>query len=303
LLDLNETVDKVFTMVQRLVGENIALVWMPGAALWQVKIDPSQVDQILMNLIANARDAIAGVGTVRIETRNINADVAYCAAHPGIAPGEYVRLAIADDGCGMDRETLANIFEPFYTTKELGKGTGLGLATVYGIVQQNKGSIHVDSQPGEGTTFTIHLPRYLSRIPPDSPQRVAEQAAGGSEVVLLVEDEPMLLELVQAMLEKLEYTVLTAGSPGEALRLAEEHVGEIHLLMTDVVMPEMNGRDLAKRLLSLYPKIRRLFMSGYTADVIAYHGVLEEAIHFIQKPFTVQELAVKVRKAFDQNEQ
>jgi len=300
VLDLNETVDKMLKMLQRLVGEDIELIWMPGSDLWQVKIDPIQIDQILMNHAANARDAIAGVGKVSIETRNVIADVAYCTGRLGIVPGEYVMLAVSDNGCGMDRETLANIFEPFFTTKELGKGTGLGLAMVYGIVKQNKGAIYAYSEPGEGTIFRIYLPRYVNKISSDySALAPTESTMGGPEIVLLVEDESMLLEMFQAMLEKLEYTVLVAGTPGEAIRLAEEHAGEIHLLMTDVVMPEMNGRDLAKRLLSLYPNIKRLFMSGYTADVIAHHGVLDEGMHFIQKPFTLKELALKVRKALD----
>lgn len=209
-------------------------------------------------------------------------------------------LAVSDNGCGMDRETLANIFEPFYTTKELGKGTGLGLAMVYGIVKQNKGAIYAYSEPGEGTIFRIYLPRYVNKISSDySALAPTESTTGGPEIVLLVEDESMLLEMFQAMLEQLDYTVLVAETPGEAIRLAEEHAGEIHLLLTDVVMPEMNGRDLAKRLLSLYPNIKRLFMSGYTADVIAHHGVLDEGMHFIQKPFTLKELALKVRKALD----
>jgi len=298
VLDLNETVDKMLKMLQRLVGEDIELIWMPGSDLWQVKIDPIQIDQILMNHAANARDAIAG--KVSIETQNVIADVAYCTGHLGIVPGEYVMLAVSDNGCVMDRETLANIFEPFFTTKELGKGTGLGLAMVYGIVKQNKGAIYAYSEPGEGTIFKIYLPRYVNKISSDySALAPTESTMGGSEIVLLVEDESMLLEMFQAMLEKLAYTVLVAGTPGEAIRLAEEHAGEIHLLMTDVVMPEMNGRDLAKRLLSLYPNIKRLFMSGYTVDVIAHHGVLDEGMHFIQKPFTLKDLAIKVRKALD----
>jgi PAS domain S-box-containing protein len=300
VLDLNETVDGMLTMLRRLVGEDIDLAWMPGRDLWQVRIDPAQIDQILMNLAANARDSFAGVGKVSIETGNVTADDAYCAVHAGIVPGEYVMLAVSDNGCGMDRETLTNIFEPFFTTKERGKGTGLGLATVYGVVKQNDGVINVYSEPGEGTTFKIYLPRYSGKTAHAPAEAPAESATGGPETVLLVEDEPMLLELAQTMLQELGYAVLAAATPGQAIRLAEEHAGEIHLLMTDVVMPEMNGRDLAKRLLSLYPNLKRLFMSGYTANVIAHHGILEEGVHFIQKPFSMKDLATKVREALGQ---
>jgi two-component system cell cycle sensor histidine kinase/response regulator CckA len=300
VLDLNETVDRMLPLLRRLVGEDIELAWMPGLGLWPVRIDPAQIDQILMNLAANARDSIAGVGTVSIETENLVADEAYCAAHVGLVPGEYVELAVSDNGCGMDSETLANIFEPFFTTKERGKGTGLGLATVYGIVKQNDGVINVHSEPGVSTTFKICLPRYTGKSAHDSKQAPAESATGGPETVLVVEDEQMLLKMTQAMLKALGYVVLIAATPGEAIRLAEEHAGEIDLLMTDVVMPEMNGRELAKRLLSLYPNLKRLFMSGYTANVIAHHGVLEQGVHFIQKPFSMQDLATKVREALDQ---
>ena len=300
VLDLNATVGRMLTMVQRLVGEDIDLVWMPGRDLWQVRIDPAQIDQIMMNLAVNARDAIAGVGKISIETGNVMVDAAYCSAHVGIVPGEYVMLALSDNGSGMDRQTLANIFEPFFTTKEQGKGTGLGLATVYGIVKQNNGFINVYSEPGEGTTFKLCLPRYAGKIIHDAAGTVTESAPGGPETVLLVEDEAMLLKLAKTMLEKLGYRVLPAATPGEAIRLAREHAGEIHLLMTDVVMPEMNGRDLARQLLSLYPELKCLFMSGYTANVIATHGVLEEGVNFIQKPFSLNDLAVKLRAMLDQ---
>jgi CheY-like chemotaxis protein len=290
----------MLTMLHRLVGEEINLAWAPGSDLWQVKIDPAQIDQILMNLAANARDAITGLGKVGIATENVIADEAYCATHVGFVPRDYVMLAVSDNGCGMDRETLSNIFEPFFTTKEQGKGTGLGLATVYGIVKQNDGVINVYSEPGEGTTFKIWLPRYGGRTAHTVAEAPMKSAMGGPETVLLVEDESMLLKLAGNMLKELGYTVLIAGTPGEAIRLADEHAGDIHLLMTDVVMPEMNGPDLAKRLLSVYPNLKRLFMSGYMANAIAHHGVLEEGVHFIQKPFTMTDLASKVREALDQ---
>jgi PAS domain S-box-containing protein len=299
VLDMNETVAGMLTMLKRMIGEDIHLAWQPGANLWPVKIDPSQIDQILANLSVNARDAIAGVGRVTIETRNVGVDGSDGAGQRGLAPGEYVLLAVNDDGCGMDRDTQSHLFEPFFTTKSAGKGTGLGLATVYGIVKQNSGFIGIDSEPGRGTTVRIYLPRHEGKAEQAHRAGPQEPAARGRETVLLVEDEPALLELSRLMLENKGYRVLTAGLPGEAIRVAEEHSGEIHLLVTDVVMPEMNGRELAKRILSLYPNLKRLFMSGYTADVIAHHGVLDEGVSFIQKPFTGKGLTAKVREVLD----
>ncbi len=299
VLDLNETVAGMLKMLQRMIGENIRLDWLPEAELWPVRIDPSQIDQILANLCVNARDAIADVGRISIETGNSVFDEAYCADHAGITPGEYVRLAVSDDGCGMGRETLSHLFEPFFTTKGIGEGTGLGLATVYGAVKQNNGFINTYSEPGIGTTFTIYLPRHAGRVLRAPAAAAAEPAVRGHETILLVEDEPAILELTRKMLEKHGFTVLTAGAPGEAIRIARERAGEIHLLMTDVVMPEMNGRELAKNLLALYPEIKRLFMSGYTADVIAHRGVLDEGVRFIQKPFSTQTLVAKVREVLD----
>jgi len=210
-----------------------------------------------------------------------------------------VRLAVSDDGCGMDQETLGHLFEPFFTTKELGKGTGLGLATVYGIVKQNQGFINVYSEPGEGTTLTIHLPRHTGEADPAPREGGGATVSGGDETILVVEDERAILEMIATMLQTQGYNVLAAGTPGEAIRLATEHSGEIPLLLTDVVMPEMNGRELAGSLRSLHPRLKSLFMSGYTADVIAHHGVLDEGVRFIQKPFSIQELAAKVRQALD----
>jgi PAS domain S-box-containing protein len=299
VLDLNETMAGMLKMLRRLIGEDIDLVLLPGEMLWPVKLDSAQIDQILANLCVNARDAIAGVGRITIETENVTFDAGFCAGHKGFVPGEYVMLTVIDDGCGMDRDILKKIFEPFFTTKSLGQGTGLGLATVYGIVKQNNGFIDVYSNPGQGTSFKIYLPRYLGTDEQVSAAGPKESAGRGQETVLMVEDEPAILDLGKQMLELQGYRVLAAGTPGEAIRLAEEHMGEIHLLMTDVVMPEMNGRDLASKLLSLYPGLKRLFMSGYTADAIAHHGVLDEGIHFIQKPFSFDALVAKVREALD----
>jgi len=299
VLDLNETVAGTLKMLKRLIGENIRLNWQPAADLWPVRVDPAQIDQILANLCANARDSIAGAGRIAIETGNSILDKQFCAHHTGSVPGEYVRLVVSDDGCGMEKETLARIFEPFFTTKEMGKGTGLGLATVYGTVKQNNGFIDASSEPGSGTTFSIYLPRHLDKTGQTGKEGAEEPSGRGRETILLVEDEPAILNVITMMLELQGYRVLAADTPGEAIRLAEEHKGEIELLMTDVVMPEMNGRDLAKNLLSLYPQLKRLFMSGYTANVITYHGVLDDGMHFIQKPFTMQEMAAKVREVLD----
>jgi PAS domain S-box-containing protein len=299
VLDLNDTVEGMLKMLRRLIGEDIDLAWMPGKNLWPVKMDPSQIDQILANLSVNARSAIADVGKITIETQDITFDEAYCAAHTDFTPGEYVLLAVSDNGCGMDKETQSKLFEPFFTTKAVGEGTGLGLATVYGIVKQNNGFINVYSEPGHGTTFKIYLPRYFGKAEQIQAKGLASPAERGHETILLVEDEKAILKITTMMLEHLGYRVLAASTPGEAIRLAEQHAGELHLLMTDVVMPEMNGRDLARRLLSLYPDIKRLFMSGYTANVIAHHGVLEEGVHFIQKPFSIMNLADKLRETLD----
>jgi PAS domain S-box-containing protein len=300
-LDLNAAVGAMLTMLRRLIGEDVDLLWRPGDNLWRTKIDPTQIDQILANLCVNARDAIAGVGKFTVETDNAILDDAYCASNPGCVPGEYVRLAVSDDGCGMDRETLSHLFEPFFTTKAVGRGTGLGLPTVYGIVKQNHGFIDVTSEPGAGTTFTIYLPRHVFDDELAQTERTVDPANRGHETILLVEDEPAVLNMTVGLLSGLGYTVLAVPSPVEAIRVAWERAAEIHLLMTDVVMPEMNGRDLAAKLLTLYPHLKRLFMSGHAADVIARHGVLGEGVHFLQKPFSRDVLAAKVREALDRD--
>jgi len=295
-LDLNQTLERMLRMLARLIGEDIHLIWKPTTNLWSVKMDSAQLDQILTNLCLNARDAIAGVGEITIETANSAIEEDYCAAHPGSAPGQYVLLAVRDNGCGMSQETLSHLFEPFFTTKEIGKGTGLGLATVYGIVKQNNGFIDVESAPGRGSTFSIYLPRHVGNGEQGRKQEAVASALRGQETILVVEDETANLKLISRMLERQGYTVLEAGSPTEAMRAAREHTGEIDLLITDVIMPEMNGRDLAKNLLSLYPHIKPLFMSGYPADVIANKGVLNEEVSFIQKPFSAKGLANTIRE-------
>lgn len=295
VLDLNQTVESMLTMLRRLIGEDIDLAWLPKAGLFPLRMDPVQIDQILANLCINARDAITGVGKVTIETGKAQFDKAYCADNFGFKEGDYVLLAVSDDGCGMNKEVLDQIFEPFFTSKGLGMGTGLGLSTVHGIVKQNNGFINVYSEPGTGTTMKIYLPRYTDQATVTSRETAWEIPLSQGETVLVVEDEPAILEMNRMMLEKLGYRVLAAGSPNQALILSEQYADIIHLVLTDVVMPQMNGRVLAGRLQFLYPNIKILFMSGYTADVIAHRGVLDEGMHFIQKPFSIGDLAVKIR--------
>lgn len=297
VLDLNKNVESMLKMLRRLIGEDIELAWLPGASLWPTKMDPSQINQVLANLCVNARDAIKGVGKVTIETDTVVFDAVYCADHAGFVPGEFVMLAVSDNGCGMDKEILDNIFEPFFTTKDVDKGTGLGLATVYGIVKQNNGFINVYSEPDKGTTIKIYLSRHEGKSVEIQRESTAEIPPGRGETVLVAEDDLSILKLAQQILDGLGYTVLTAGTPGEAIDLAKKHAGEINLLVTDVIMPEMNGRDLAQRLQSLYPGLKSMFMSGYTANVIAHHGVLDEGMYFIQKPFSRRDLGTTVRKA------
>jgi len=296
VLDLNDTIAGMITMLKRIIGEAVSLDWTPGPDLWAVKLDPSQVDQVLVNLTVNARDAMNGVGKISISTSN--------AAFPQSDPeapldrpcGDYVRIHIGDTGCGMDDITQAHIFEPFFTTKRDGVGTGLGLSTVYGIIKQNRGFIRVASKPGEGTRFDIYLPRHTSTAPAEKP--VAALPPGrqtGSETILLVEDEPSLLILTQALIRNMGYTVLAAGAPKDAVQVSESFKGTIDLLLTDVVMPGMSGRDLWRRLILQRPNLKALFISGYTADIIANHGVVDDHTLFLQKPVSKESLAAKLR--------
>jgi signal transduction histidine kinase/CheY-like chemotaxis protein len=296
VLDINDIVKQMLKMLHPMIGEDIELIWSPGDRVWPIQIDPSQIDQILANLCVNARDAISGVGKIIIETANTEIDEAYCALHQGFMPGEFVKLMVSDDGAGMESKILNNIFEPFFSTKSVGRGTGLGLATVYGIVKQNKGFINVYSEPGHGTTFTIYLPRATGpsvAVPAPSPPKLLR---GNNETVLLVEDEGAILKLAERMLVKLGYRVLTTSSPLEAVTISRDHPKPIDLLITDVVMPELNGRDLASRLQEMRPGLKVLYMSGYTADVIISRGVLEKNVLLLQKPFSKRELATKIRE-------
>jgi two-component system, cell cycle sensor histidine kinase and response regulator CckA len=295
VLDLNAIVEGMLNMLRRLIGEDITLTWQPGIDIYSIRMDPSQIDQILANLCVNARDAITGVGNITIETVMVTLDVSYCAYHAGAAPGEYVVLAVKDNGCGMERQILDKIFEPFFTTKDIGKGTGLGLATVYGIVKQNNGFITVYSEPGRGATFKIYLPRHIEEKIEETEQIKTNVQPGLGETILVVEDEAAILRVTGTILNNLGYNVLTANTPKQALSLAEEQTGQIHLLITDMIMPEMNGRDLADLLLSFHPKLKCLFMSGYPASVIVDQNVLAEGMNFLQKPFSKKELSDKVR--------
>jgi CheY-like chemotaxis protein len=299
VVDLNARIAGMFSLLTRLLGEDIQLTSHAEPALWPVRIDPSQLDQILTNLCVNARKAISGVGTIAIATANMVVDAAYCANHALAVPGDYVRLTVTDDGCGMNEETLANIFEPFFTTSVTGEGIGLGLATVFGVVTQNRGFVHVTSTPGHGATFEIFLPRDA-----DAPEATASRAVEPTgdpaskphkETILLVEDEPALLAIATRMLESNGYQVLRAGGPADALRLVDEHAEHIDLLLTDVIMPGMNGHALASALLLKRPGLRVLYMSGYPSDVIADHGVLVDGLQFLQKPFLISEFIAKVR--------
>lgn len=296
ILDLNETISGTLKMLERLIGENIRLVWKPGTDLWPVKMDTTQVGQILANLAVNARDAIPdNGGHLVMTTENVVMDEAACAGRLEMVPGDYVCLAVSDNGCGMDKDTLAQIFEPFFTTKGEGCGTGLGLATVYGIIRQNEGFVSVYSEPGQGTTFRIYLPRVESTFE-EGVLSDRNETIPGNETILICEDEPAILDLASSILERQGYKILGALTPTLALELARNHEGPVHLLVTDVVMPEMNGRDLMEQITRLRPGLRGLYMSGYTADIIARHGALDAGLNFIEKPFSARALSAKVRE-------
>jgi signal transduction histidine kinase/ActR/RegA family two-component response regulator len=295
VLDLNHVIYETNKILQRLIGEDIDLLIGLTPDLGKVKADPNQIEQVLMNLSVNARDAMPRGGKLTIETHNVDINEEYASKHFSVQPGRYVMLAISDTGCGMDAETQARIFEPFFTTKEVGKGTGLGLATVYGIVKQSGGNVWVYSEVGRGTTFKIYLPcvdnpaRELTGSAEDTQLQV------GTETVLLVEDEQIVRDMTREILQESGYRVLEAKHGQEALIVAEQHHGPIHLMLSDVVMPQMSGRELAAQLTPLRKDMKVLYMSGYTDDAIVHHGVLDEGMAFIEKPFTPNALARKVR--------
>ena len=302
VLELGRTVAGMIKMYQRLIGEEIEFEWLPSPMALYVKIDQGQLDQILTNLCVNARDAIATAGKITIKADRAQLAGEFCARNNGIEPGEYAILTVTDTGCGMDQEVLAHIFEPFFTTKSERDGTGLGLATVFGIVQQNGGVVDVQSTPGQGTTFTLYLPltQELNQIEQNGGD--LKTLSGNGETILLVEDDPTIITVATLLLEELNYNVLSVDTPEAAMKIAENFPGKIHLLFTDVVMPQMNGTELAKHIQALHPTIKCLFMSGYTADVVKLRGVEDEEMHFIQKPLRMEMLARKIREVLQEEQ-
>jgi two-component system cell cycle sensor histidine kinase/response regulator CckA len=298
VVDLNQVITGIDRMIRRIVGEDIQLRTVPTNGLWKTKVDPGQIEQVVMNLVVNARDAMPKGGILTIETGNVELDDAYGEEHAGVAGGPYVMLAVSDTGVGMDRETRERVFEPFFTTKELGKGTGLGLSTVFGIVQQSGGSIWLYSEPGKGTTFKIYLPRTIELEKP-APVRTSLAAPSGVETILVVEDEPQVRAVTIAILSGKGYRLIEAPDPTEAIRVSDAFGEPIHLLLTDVVMPVMSGRELAEILTKRRTGMKVLYMSGYTDDTIVHHGVLDASMAFLQKPITPEALLRKVREALD----
>ncbi len=295
---VNETLTRSQKLIERIIGEDIDFRFEPGKDLFNIKVDPGQLEQILVNLAVNARDAMADLGTLTVETSKVSLGEDFCAVHGPLQPGDYVKIVVSDSGQGMDAEVQRMAFEPFFTTKERGRGTGLGLSTVYGIVRQHQGFIEVESTVGGGTSFMIYLPRT-----DEEPTPLARKAGAGrhegTECILVVEDDEMLCSLVQSALERAGYDVITANRGPAALRRFEERTADIKLLLTDVVMPEMNGKELAKRLTDRAPELSVVFMSGHAEDIIAQHGVLESGTTLLQKPFTIAELVAAVRGALD----
>jgi two-component system cell cycle sensor histidine kinase/response regulator CckA len=299
VLDLNGVVEDMDRMLQRIIGEDIELQTILTPDLWKVRVDPTQIEQVIVNLAVNARDAMPDGGRLLIETSNVVFDQHYVARHLEIEPGEQVLLAISDTGVGMSGEIKERIFEPFFTTKERGKGTGLGLATVFGIVKQNGGNIWCYSEEGIGTTFKVYLPRCTEEGDEPSSSQTKRDVPLGSEVILLVEDEEEVRDLAQRILQRQGYIVLGAECGGQALELAATPTGPIQMVLTDVVLPDMSGKQLTDQLAESRPHLEALYMSGYTDETIARHGVLKPGIAFLQKPFSAIDLARKVRRVLD----
>jgi len=303
VLNLNDIVENMNRMLSRLIGEDIQLLTVLGPDLWPVKVDPGQIEQVLMNLAVNGRDAMPRGGKLTIETANKELDEDYARRHVAVKPGAYVLLAVSDNGCGMDKETQSHLFEPFFTTKEQGKGTGLGLSTVYGIIKQSGGNIWVYSELGQGTSFKIYLPTVEEEVETYKTAALFSPPPGGTETILLVEDEEAVRTMISKVLQSGGYTVLEAQHGVEALRVCKKHSGPIHLMISDVVMPQMSGRELAGRLALRRPEMRVLYISGYPDNAIVHHGVLETGTAFLQKPFTLNALEYKVREVLDGQQQ
>lgn len=300
VINLNATLLEMNRMFQRLIGEDIELAALPASDLWTVKVDPGQIEQVITNLVVNAGDSMPGGGKLTIKTANVILDDEYAKKHLDVNPGEYVMMSISDTGVGMDKETMSHIFEPFFTTKEVGKGTGLGLSTCYGIIKNSGGSISVYSEPGLGTTVKIYLPHSAGEAPHVMSREEYSRLPGGTETVLVVEDEPSLLRMVGRILKSKGYVILEASNGEEALKVTKKQARTgIQLLLTDVVMPRMGGRELTDHLRDIYPELKVLYMSGYTDNSIFHHGVLDEGVEFIQKPFSPENLVRRVRKVLD----
>ena len=300
VIDLNDVMMNIDTMLRRLIGEDIEILTVPGLDLGTVKADPGQIEQVIMNLAVNARDAMPGGGKLTLETENTELDEAYAREHPPLQPGRYVMLAVSDTGIGMTADTQAHIFEPFFTTKEVGKGTGLGLSTVYGIVKQSEGYIWVYSEPDQGTTFKIYFPRIDQAA--EGVGGAEKKPAGmerGTETILLVEDEEQLRQLIATVLEEYGYKVLPAAGTAEGLKLCRANHRDIRLLVTDVILPGMNGRQLAEQVQKISPRTRVLYISGYTSNAIVHYGVLDAGLWFLAKPFSLSALIAKVREVLD----
>lgn len=299
VLNLNDIVENMNKMLCRLIGEDIQLLTILGPDLWPVKVDPGQIEQVLMNLAVNGRDAMPRGGKLTIETANKELDEDYARRHVAVKPGPYVLLAVSDNGCGMDKETQSHLFEPFFTTKEQGKGTGLGLSTVYGIIKQSGGNIWAYSELRQGTSFKIYLPTVEEEVETYKTAALPPPPPGGTETILLVEDEGAVRTMISKVLQSGGYTVLEAQHGVEALRVCKKHKGPIHLMISDVIMPQMSGRELAGRLALRLPEMRVLYISGYPDNAIIHHGVLETGTAFLQKPFTLNALEYKVREVLD----
>jgi CheY-like chemotaxis protein len=296
VLGLNEIVENMNRMLRRLIGEDIQFLTILTPGLWPVKVDPGQIEQVIMNLVVNARDAMPDGGRLTIETANVNLDAEYARRHIAVKPGAYVMLAVTDTGCGMDVVTRSHLFEPFFTTKEKGKGTGLGLSMVYGIIKQSGGNIWAYSEIGKGSTFKMYLPKVEEAVRSYKPKEPIPVIARGTETILLVEDEEAVRTMICRVLQGSGYRILEARHGKEALEICRQHTGPIHLMVTDVIMPQMSGRELAEQLAPARPEMKVLFMSGYPDNAIVHHGVLESGTAFLQKPFTLNALENKVRE-------